>query len=1152
VAIPSETVAIPIIKGLDVTTDARLVTPPSLLEAINSRFAGGGAKKRRGHEGRYVRGEGAPLGLGVSATEGTAAYYNSIAAEVPYIAVNIVALQTGTVGNTYTFTLTADGTGAGSFTDGANLLAAVAGSAYMTISMSAQNGHSGILSGTATYTLDHGEDAEAANFPEWVFGVGLIETRTVSELDTDYWTSSPPDAAHLYGVATRDDETILWDGFRLFSYLPSQAGTQSGQFANVGNAVIPSLNAVSTAKHNRRQSLPQLADNGLTRLIVWIDDTEATRYTRYQIQDSTSKAIIAEGTFGVVNPKYIRAFTLENWMHAIVFDQDSDVVRMFSVVSHDPNTVVTRSLGEANGGHFDIYKCSDTLAMVVKSHDVQVHCLFLQSNGSGSPDWDPIIITPETSAAVTLVTCARATAGSNEFAVAWLSPGQHIAVQVMTNLGAPLFQGTYTSNVAATERITIAPKEAQSPYATDLWDLYWDRAAGDDYDLRRVRVWRDIGGVNFGTQRFRHGVRLASRAFRIGDRTFVWTGHDSEVQSQWLLLDEALNPVGRMEFGLANVEGEEGNLAGVNWTGSAASEYTLHLALSHVLRVEREEATSTVFTEPGIKAVYLDFLPSFRAVQAGRCLYIAGAQLWSYDGRELVEAGFHYGPEVTTEASNGGALELLGTYSYRVDVCYRNAQNEEVRSLSILTDSLELTGSQRTITLTIPSVVTRREHSYFLVYRNAMSAGTPLTNWWLLNSRDPGDASYLPNDQEATTTSYVDAGAISDTAIQLRETHPAGDTYLQPVSAPACEVVAAGRDRVWVAGGELLPGELAPSRLFSPGETVTFNAYLNIQVDRSNEPVTGIGFIGEVAAIFRPNTTYLLDSDGPDNNAQGYWNSPRLALADIGAVSQESIVRVVQGLLFQSSAGFRLLGPGGALNPIGAPVDNIARSFEVVGSVVIEKDQEARFYGNTQTLVYNYLYDTWSRWFVGGTGVAKDPVTGLALVARDDGWLWVEADDVWTDAGTTYTHRVRTAWLRGGQLGDFQRVRRVGGIGRFADTTNPAHNLRLEFYYDEREFWEDRHEWTLPDSTTNEDTWGAGTWGAGVWGDTSATISNLEDLTWDWERDPARQKCSSISIALEDYNTDGPGFELAAFTLELARKSGLNRGPTRTGTGSYR
>lgn len=1045
---PSETVALPMVKGVDLTTDARLLNPPALLEATNTRFTGGGAKKRRGHTPIYMRGEGAPTG------------------------------------------------------------------------------------GLTT----------------WAYGVGYLTARGTGEEETDLWTSAIPDVGNLQGVAVRDDEMVVWDGFRLFSYLPSQADAQNSIFAEVGNAVMPHLRATPTAKSNLRQSLPEMADTGVTKIVAWIDDT-ASAVVRYQIQDTESGTVISEGTFSeVATPAYLRAFTLENWMHVAVLDSANDRVQLYSIISSAPNEVTNRSLGDCDG-HFDIWKTADTEVMVTKTHGTTVYVTFLQSNGSGSPTRDPFTYATGSTSA-TLVSGAMAVSGSHDIALAWLSPSQHIGLAVLSSAGVLRHATTITSNYTSTTRLTIAPKLAVTDLGYDLWDLFWD----DTTFIRSARVWRAASTLETGTQKHAVGLQVASRAFTVGDRTFVWAGRSSTIQSVWLLLDESLKPVGHADFGLANLPSTAGAIFGINWSGSSAAEYTFHHAISHKLRVvpdNSDKATGAIYTEPAIKAAYLDFLPPMRTAQAGRSLYIAGAQLWAYDGKEAVEAGFHVGPEVTPVQAPGGALTVDGTYSYRIDVCYRNAQNEEVRSLSILSDSVTLSGGNRTISITWKPIITRRESSYFLVYRNAMSSGVPLANWWLLNSRDPADASFISNDQTATTIYLVDSGAVTDTVIQTRELHPASDTWLQPVAAPACEVIAAGRDRLWVAGGELLPGELAPSRLFDPGDVPAFNNYLNIQVDRSNEPVTAIGFAGEVALIFRPNSTYILDSDGPDNNASGFWSPVRLAIADIGAISQESIARITQGIIFQSPAGFRVVGPGGALTPIGVPVDVYAASFDVVGTLVIEKDQEVRFYGETACLVYNYLYDTWAYWTVGGVGVAKNN-TGYGLVARSDGYLWVEAPGVWTDGGNTYTHRIRTSWLHGGNLGDFQRVRRIGGIGRFADLDNPDHSLRLDLYFDNREFWEDRIEWTLPDSTTNEDTWGSGTWGAGVWGDTSASISNLEDLTWDWVRMPAIQKCNAVSIALEDYNTDGPGFELSALVLEVARKQGLFKNPERTGSGTYR
>lgn len=1061
-----DTIAIPVVKGLDLTTDARLVAPPSLLEAENTRFYGGGAKKRVGHEPLEVRGESDPV-LGASKTD-------------------------------------------------------------------------------------------------WVFGWGYTnggtETRGAGDEEVDLLVSAMPEAGKLYGVAQRDSETLLWSGHRAYSYAPSQEDSQDPYSAEIGNAVMPSLHAEGIAKTQRRQSKPDLCDTGEIRLVVWVDDTDATPVVKYNIYDSvTSALLVANGTFVATDPLYARCFSLGSWVHCMVLDADTSTLKLHSIHTSDPNTVVQRSYGSCSGLSFDIWKHSEEVALLAQADTATIEVKWISPTGAGSaPSGTSHFSYTVTSAS--LVSVAYSPSGN--VGLVWLDTSggtNQLYAVVVDGEGNAILEPDNTPISAASfqadpVRLTLAPKEIQTSEGYDLWDLYYDE--GDH--LYGLRFWAGSGGINFGATKTRFYQGLVSRAFRVGDRTFVWAGHEATIQSTWFLLDEALLPVGHMDFGVANVTTSTDTTGFLTSANRHSSDTEFEFALTYRLRIPPDavtQATSQIYSEPSIKWVTLDFLPRLRSVQAGRALYIAGAQVWSYDGSEVTEAGFHIGPELETPVvSAGGTLTADGTYSYRVDLCYRNALNEEIRSLSILTTGVGTTTGNQTITLTIPTCITRRENSYFLIYRNAMSSGVPLTNWWLLNSRDPASASFTPNDQTLATVDYVDNGAVTDTVIQTRELHPATDTYLQPISAPACEIIAGGRDRVWVGGGELLPGQVAPSRLFDPGETPSWNPYLNIQVDRSAEPLTGVGFIGEVGVFMRRDATYLIDSDGPDNVASGFWNPPRLALADMGSVDQESLARITHGLIFRSPAGFRLLGPGGALQPIGVPVDAFAQDFEVIGAVVVERDQEVRFYGAERTLVYNYLMDTWSRWSCGGVGVAKTTQAqgGLALIAREDGYLWIETPGVYTDGGSAYVHRLRFPWLHAGNLGDFQRVRRVGGLGRYADTEDMAHSVRLEFYYDEREFWEERIQWTLPDSSTNEDTFGAFTWGAGVWGDTSATASNLDDLTWEWVRRPARQKCSVFSVSIEDVNTTGPGFELSALTLELGVKPGLNRTPERTGSGSYR
>jgi hypothetical protein len=58
----------------------------------------------------------------------------------------------------------------------------------------------------------------------------------------------------------------------------------------------------------------------------------------------------------------------------------------------------------------------------------------------------------------------------------------------------------------------------------------------------------------------------------------------------------------------------------------------------------------------------------------------------------------------------------------------------------------------------------------------------------------------------------------------------------------------------------------------------------------------------------------------------------------------------------------------------------------------------------------------------------------------------------------------------------------------------------------------------------------------------------FRDAVWRWRRRLQRQKCSVISIAIDDNYTDGEGFVLTALALEIGRKQGLDRIPWRGGS----
>lgn len=1087
-----ETVAVPVVRGVELRTAARLVPPGSLLEAINSRLSGG-SQKRFGHIEHKVRAGDYP--------PSTVRPHLDIPELTPW-------------GN---------------------------------------------------------KSLDTSWLPGWGY---LIDEALASSAVTgaSFNTSEYPEAGYGFGITKRDNELLAWNGNLLYSHAASQE--VSGQHAAVGPAMFPALRASQTAKSNRPQNFPDAADNGRVRLVTWLDSDAAQ--VNYSLFDSVRGApLVTEASFGFTDPYNPRCFSLGNWFHVLAVEQSTGKLLLKSINQANLDTVVSRSFGDC-ARYYDFWKMDETTAVIIINRDgADVVTYYIAPAGDTSDEYaSNLPVTVEGTDVEEVAICNSPVDGV--LGISYVSTngggGRQVIAMVANMLGTNIGSLHVANNLDASfedqpTRLTIAPRWIKSAAvpgeisypAYPLFDLYWSHSDLTTGSINRLRYSQST--MYTPTPQKWH-QQVVSHAFRVGDRTFVWAAHTSILQSTWFLLDENLDPVGKINFSTANTPAYSATdtpLASVNWalTGELKDQCVFHLALGYKERVATTDDAAeltNLFTEPGVQFVELDFLPRLRTAQAGRCTYIAGAQLWSYDGEELTEAGFHLSPELfaVPTQDTAGSLTQLGTYIYRADLCYRNAQNEEVRSHSIIFDPVVLTGTNDRITLTFKSMLTRRTDAYILIFRNAMVAAAPTSIWNLLNSRDPTSASFLLNDQTQATVSYIDNGTVTDTQIQGREPHPGNSlTYVQPFSAPACELVAAGKDRLWVAGGELPPGQIAPSRYFGTSETPAFNANINIQVDRNAEPITALGFLGDVAAVFRYSQTYLQDGDGPDNEANGYWPTTRLGLADSGAVSQESLALIASGLLYQSPAGFRSLNAAGGLvnrtaettGVMGAPVDSLAKDFLVAGAVVVPEDQEVRWYGPTGTMVYNYLEEAWSTWSCTAMGATLNPTTDRVALVNAKGLLWLEDESVWQDGDRSYTHRVRFPWLHGGALGDFSRVRRIAGLG----THNAAlpHTVRVEMYYDEREYLEEYWEWDVPDPSQNEDTWGSATWGAGSWGDTSGYPN--EDSVWRWRRRPARQKCSVFSVAVSDANSDGPGFKLVALGIELAKKPGLDRIPWVTG-----
>lgn len=1101
-ALLKETVAIPLASGIQPSARARLLEPLKLLEAKNVQFVQDqGPQKRNGHEAKVVRTNANYPGLNGIEVPGPTAYRDNFSKANPGLPTT------------------------------------------------------------------------------WLYGWGINGTELATSTNP-FEVSPQPDVGQLFGSATRDSEVLQWDGHRVFSYAPNQVfrfgETQTGSAATVarGPACMPALRAAQIAKISDAQLVPDAADNGIVRLVAWLNSDGVTG--AYSVFDSTNgAALVTAQSLTFQTPKSLRVVNCGPWFHILVSDTAANALEMRSFHQDSPNTIISRSLGTVDI-QFDVKKIDESKYVVIKSKGGVITAFINEADGNTTNSFVPAL---GGFAATTNLAIACEVDRNGCIAIVWQTTGAPVVVNFATynQGGATMTARQQVTTITAARRMTVAPRYMPINPANYMWDVFVEDLVAT---FPRITSFAVQAGGSTTTNVTRRRVVLASHAFRVGNRTFVWVAPwlfngTLGLQSTWFLCDAALMPVGKMAYGQANTD--FGNLlltlSSVNWSAGDTpykDRIVFHGAMGFNVRVPSVTSALSavpngVFTEPSIMFYELDFLPKLVAGQAGRTTYFAGAQLWSYDGAEMVEAGFHLAPEgVAGVVTAGGGLLTAGVYRYRVDLCHKNAQGEEVRSFSIITAPVTVANNDR-ITLTIPMhPMTRREDAYFLIFRTTSNG----TLYKLANSRNPTSAQFLRNTQAADSFTYVDG--LSDTDLDPRESHPgnAGGNYIDPLPAPACELVAAGRDRLWLAGGELASGEVAPSRLFAPGSTPAFSPALNIQVDRNAEPITAIGFVGEVTAVFRRTATYIIDSDGPDNSLNGTWAPARITVADTGAVSQQSLALTVVGLWFQSPAGFRLLNNNGVMDrEAGMDVDPLVVGSHYSAAAVVPQYMQVRWYArdlDKPTIVVDYSTNAWSTWTgLTNVGAVFWPVTNLVVLAKSEGYVWVEEENLYTDATLPYEQVVRLAWLHGKQLGDFQRIRR---FALFGEAEAPL-NLRIRLFYDERPFHEEEmfvefpiNDPSVQGSNFNTSVWGGiggepSEWGTGgPWGDDQNAIytavngveTNLyfEDRVFRFRKRPQRQKCSVFSIEFSDQSAPHSGFVPVVVALELGLKQGLDRIPT--------
>lgn len=381
------------------------------------------------------------------------------------------------------------------------------------------------------------------------------------------------------------------------------------------------------------------------------------------------------------------------------------------------------------------------------------------------------------------------------------------------------------------------------------------------------------------------------------------------------------------------------------------------------------------------------------------------------------------------------------------------------------------------------------------------------------------------------TVDYIDfTDTISDAELITRELLYTTGGVLENIAAPSCNLITIFNNRLAVVGEER--NRLIFSKLTEEGKPVEFTDLIYKDVDDYGGPISTILTMDDKLLIFEKDATLYMTGDGPNNLLQqDSFTNPELIASDIGSLNPDSAVLTPNGIMFKSRKGIWQVSRGLSLEYVGARVEQFNDSTITSADIVGELNQIRFTTSEELALVYNYNLDKWATFTNHG---AKSAVVlgNDYYYLREDGLLYKENRNTFSDASSPIKFRMETGWLSFNQLQGFQRVYCALILG----TYKSAHKLRVKVAYN---FVDAYVQEQIIDVTDFVDTTAYGDYSP--YGDPSTVNygGNLDGSLYQLRIDMERQKCQSIKILIEDAQDQvGEGLTLSAITLKVGAKQG--------------
>lgn len=431
----------------------------------------------------------------------------------------------------------------------------------------------------------------------------------------------------------------------------------------------------------------------------------------------------------------------------------------------------------------------------------------------------------------------------------------------------------------------------------------------------------------------------------------------------------------------------------------------------------------------------------------------------SFDGSVLSEYGFLVTPKCTApvQAPTGGVL-VDGIYRYRVTYEWADARGNISRSTPSKVSEKEVNAGTNTATLTFAisyctftnkqtGTVDGANPINVVVYRES-----PINSGIYRRLIPVNYAALFPgnmNDVTSSTLSFIDDGSQNTNLLTGEQLYT--NSELPNIHPPSSRYTVVHQGRVWLAGcdSETL---LLYSKPVDEAVSPAFTAQGSTNIHEGGA-ITGLASMDDKLIVFKERAIYALYGDGPGPSGQGQAFGLTRIAADTGCSSGYSIVTTRDGVMYKAPVGICLLSRSLQVQYVGAPVEDVVNEYGTFTSAVTHPTESWVLFtlgpntnGHGVTLMYDYFYQKWSKWFFKVNSVA-DKVVQAADVSNGL-YTWITSDakpcqesTAYLDDGAYVSMTIETAWLKFAGLVGFQRVRDVLLLGEAV----APHDLQLSF-----------------------------------------------------------------------------------------------------------